>query len=165
MCEPATIATVAAITSATATVAQGVGQLQQGQYEYGVAKYNARQLENEATRTRNVGVEEEMRKRQEIAQQVSRQRTQLAAQGVDIGKGTAALIQENTIDIGEVDALRIRRNFEDQAEAMEDQSALTLSQGKAAKRAGKIAFGTSLLSAAGSFLGTDAGSKFAAKWF
>lgn len=162
MCEPVTIALAL---SATATVAQGFAAKQKGKFDFGVAKFNARQLENEATQTRNVGVEEENRKRRQTAELLSRQRVQLAAQGVELGSGSAEQIQQNTVDLGEVDALRVRSNFERQADSLEDQAGLTLAQGKAAKSAGNRAFLTSIVAAGGSFLGSAQGTKFASKWF
>lgn len=162
MCEPVTIGMAI---SAAATVAQGYAAKQKGEFDYGVAKFNARQLENEATQTRNVGVEQENEQRRRTAELLSRQRTQIAAQGVELGTGTAAQIQDNTVDLGEVDALRIRSNFEQQAESLEDRAELTTAQGRAAKSAGNRAFATSIAVASGSFLGSEAGSKFASKWF
>jgi hypothetical protein len=162
MCEPTTIALAL---SATATVAQGFSAKQKGKFDFGVAKFNARQLENEATQTKNVGVEEENRKRRQTAELLSRQRVQLAAQGVELGSGSAEQLQQNTIDLGEVDALRVRSNFELQAQSREDQAGLTLAQGKAAKSAGNRAFLTSLVTAGGTALIGGGGGQFASKWF
>lgn len=128
MCDPIT---------ATAVIVGGLqmyGSVQQGKADYAVAKYNARQQENQATRTRNKGVEEENKMRQATAEKVSRQRAQLAAGGVDVGAGTSVALQEGTLQVGEADALRIRSNFEDEAQSMDDQARLTLLAGRNAKR-------------------------------
>ncbi len=162
MCEPTTIALAL---SAVATVSQGYAAKQKGKFDFGVAKFNARQLENEAVQTRNVGVEEENRQRRKSAELLSRQRAQLAAQNVELGSGSAEQIQQNTIDLGEIDALRIRSNFERQAESLEDQAGITLAQGRAAKSAGNRAFTTSIVGAGASFLGSPQGGQFASKWF
>lgn len=157
MCDPVTIATV---TAATATVAQGYSARQQGIYQNEVSKYNARQASNEATRVRNLGVEEENRQREATAQLAARQRAQLAAQGVDLESGSAALIQEDTQVLGEADALRIRSNFEQRAESLDERSELIRDQGKKAASAGKFNFGVSLLQA-----GASMGGAYASKWY
>lgn len=162
MCEPATIAATVSVVS---TVAQGFQAKQQGEFQEGVSRYNARQLENEAVQTRNIGVEEENRQREQTAQLLSRQRAQIAASGVEIGAGSALQIQEDTQTIGEIDALRIRSNFERQAGSLEEQAELELVQGESAAEAGRSAFTGSLLS-----VGVGAGASalsggVASKWF
>lgn len=150
MCDPVTISATMMVVG---TVAQGYAAKQQGEYENDVAKYNARQMENEATRTRNKGVEEENKLRERTAQLSSKQRTQLAAAGVNLDVGSAFDIQEDTRILGEADALRVRSNFQDQAQSIDDQASITRSQGKAAKKAGRNSFYTSLLSASGQVAG------------
>lgn len=150
MCDPVTIGATMMVVG---TVAQGYAAKQQGEYQNNVAKYNARQMENEATRTRNKGVEEENKLRERTAQLSSKQRTQLAAAGVNLDVGSAFDIQEDTRILGEADALRVRSNFQDQAQSIDDQASITRSQGKAAKKAGRNAFYTSLLSAGGQVAG------------
>lgn len=147
MCDPVTASTLMVVAGAT----QAYGQVEQGRNARDVAEYNARELENQAISTRNKGVEEENIQRRKTAQLQSLQRAQLGAAGVDIDMGSAADIQQDTELLGEVDALRIRTNFEDQATQMERQGALTLQQGKRAERAGYI-------SAAGTLLGSMAGA-------
>ena len=150
MCEPATIAIAIA---ASGAVMQGYAAKQQGEFENDVSKYNARQLDNEATRTRNKGTEEEIKQRDKTAQLTSLQRAQLGASGVDIGSGSALALQQDAELIGEADALRIRSNFSDAATSLEDQSDITRSQGRAALQGGQKAFAGSLLSAGGSVAG------------
>ncbi|WP_461521173.1 virion core protein, T7 gp14 family [Porticoccus sp.] len=157
MCEPTTIA---AVTAAVATVAQGYTQRQQGIHQNEVSKYNERQLDNEATRVRNLGVEQENKQREATAQLQARQRAQLAAQGVDLESGSAELIQEDTRVLGEADALRIRSNFEDRAVSLGQQGDLVRAGGKAAASAGKFNFGVSLLKA-----GASLGGAYASQWY
>tara|TARA_R110000744_G_scaffold380326_3_gene500757 strand:+ start:21795 stop:22292 length:498 start_codon:yes stop_codon:yes gene_type:complete len=147
MCEPVTIAIAVA---AAGTVMQGYAAKQQGEFENDVSKYNSRQLDNEATRTRNKGTEEEIKQRDKTAQLTSLQRAQLGASGVDVGSGSALSLQEDAEMIGEADALRIRSNFSDAATSLEAQSDITRSQGKAALQAGQNAFKSSILQAGGS---------------
>lgn len=154
MCEPATIALTLAVVS---TVSQGYAAKQQGKHARGVAKYNARVKENEATLARTKGVEEENAARQRTAQLLSKQRAQLGAANVDLTSGSPLDLQEDTVLLGEVDALRIKGNFERGAGSLEQQAELTLAGGEAEEAGGKAAFGASLLSAAGTTV--------AAKWY
>ena len=150
MCEPVTIAIAIA---AAGTVMQGYAAKQQGEFENDVSKYNERQLQNEATRTRNKGTEEEIIQRDKTAQLTSLQRAQLGASGVGVDSGSALTLQQDAELIGEADALRIRSNFSDAAQSLDDQADITRSQGKAALQGGQKAFAGSLLSAGGSVAG------------
>ena len=158
MCDPVTLSAVASITGA---VAAGYQQVQQGRFQQGVADYNARVAENEAEETRNAGVEEENKQRQKTAQLLSKQRAQLGASGVDLTSGSALQIQQDTQTLGEVDALRIRSNFENQATSLETGADLTRTEGANARSAGFGRAAGTLLSGAGTALGTGV----ADKWF
>jgi len=158
MCEPATIAAVATVAS-TALVARG--QYQQGKYRKGVAEYNARVDENRAQETRRAGVEAENIQRQKTAQLLAKQRAQLGAANVELSSGSALQLQEDTVTLGEADALRIRSNFEAKARSLETGASLTLSQGEAAESAGVSGAGGTILSGTSTFLGTGV----ADKWF
>ena len=146
MCEPATIAFAL---MAVATVAEGYQAREQGKYQNDVSKYNAANMKNEAVHARNKGTEEENIHREKVQQMIARQRVQGAAQGVDIGSGSMLNLQQDTETLGDADALRIRSNFSNQADAIEKGAVLELSQGKAAEHAGDMAFKTSLLKAGG----------------
>lgn len=161
MCNPMLVLTVA---QAGIQMYQGRQQQQQAKAQGRVARqtanYNARLQENEAQRVRNIGVEEENKQRRMSAEILSNQRAQLGASGVQLNTGSALQLQEDTVNLGEVDALRIRRNYADEATAMEQGSTLTRFQGeseRAALRAeGNAAFTNSALSAAGTV---------ASKWY
>lgn len=56
------------------------------------------------------GRESEKRHRQDVKQLIGDQRAALAAQGVEVDSGSAAEIQEQTAELGELDALTIRNN-------------------------------------------------------
>lgn len=158
MCEPATIATTLMVVS---TVSQGYAAKQQGKYENEVAKYNARIQENEAIQVRNRGVEEENIMREKTARLLSKQRAQLGAAGVDLTTGSAADLQQDVELFGEVDALRIRSNFQREADVLQQQAEFTKATGRAAEKRGRQAFTGSLLSAGGQAFGAPVSSK----WF
>lgn len=106
----------------------------QGKMDEGVAKYNAAQQRNEAIRTAEAGVEAENMLRSEGAAKIGRQKTQLAAGGVDLGSSGAQDILQTTAYETELDAMRIRRNTGDQVQAMDEGVRLTLLTGRNAKK-------------------------------
>lgn len=121
MCDPATItATVAVVSMAYNMQTQEA----QAEYEAGVSNYKARVAENDAQRIRNKSVEEENIKRGQTAQLLSKQRAQIGAANIELGSGTALQLQEETLTLGEADALRIRSGYEEQAQALETQAKL-----------------------------------------
>ena len=139
MCDPVTATLV------TSAVIGSYSQQQQGEYANDVAKFNARQQENDATRVRNKGLEAEQASREKTAQLTSLQRAQLGASGVDVESGSAFSLQQDTETQGEVDALRIRGNFLDKAQVLDDTAVLTRDQGRNAERAGNFGAFASLL--------------------
>ncbi len=143
------------------TVASGVSQNQQAQFQSDSLQYQARVEENAATRTRNVGIEEENRHREEVAQLIGRQRARMAASGIRIDQGTSLDLQEDASILGEADAMRIRRNFTDRADVLDQQSSLSRFEAGATRQAGRNALAGSLLTAGGQFVG----SGVADKWF
>jgi len=163
MCSPV-LAVVVGLQVA-GTVATAYQQRQQGKYEKSVADYNARVLENDATRVRNISVERENDLRQRTAQLVSKQRAQAGASGIDVDSGSAFKLQQDAAVLGEADALRLRRNFDDKASSVENQATFTRAAGVAAEKQGnQRAIGT-LLSGAGNIGSTIVGSGVADKWF
>ena len=146
MCEPTTIAYVV---MAVAAVMKGKQDRQQGRFQNKVAKFNARQQENEAVNTRNAGVKAENKQRRATAELIARQRAQLGAANIELGSGSAFQLQDDAATLGEVDALTIRDNFENRASALDSGSTLSLAKGANAESAGQQSFNISLLSAAG----------------
>lgn len=149
MCEPTTLMIAATAMQATSTVMTGYQARQQGKFQEGVSKYNAARMRNEATQVRNKSVEQENTLRRQVAEQQARQRTQAAGSGVDVGSGSALQLQEDTALLGEVDALRIRSNFEQQAQGLEDQAYLTEEEGKNARKRGRNQFTASIFGGLG----------------
>lgn len=158
MCSPMAILVGAQIAS---TAFAAYGQIKQGEYARDVGKYNARVAENAAEQARRKGTEEEMTHRERVMQLLSKQRAQLGAANVDIGSGSALQLQEDTLTLGEVDALRIRSNTEEQVSSLRTQAKLAKSQGEAAYTAGVMGAGGTILSGAASVLSTG----LADKWF
>lgn len=157
------------VTAFTAAMAlyQGSQQRQQArrqaEYQERVAEVNARNQENEATKIRNQGVEEENRQRRMTAELLGRQRAQLGASGVVMDSGSALQLQDDTVSLGEEDALRIRGNYADQAESLETGAGYTRYEGQLqaseTRNAGDAAFTAGLIGAASTAL------PVASKWY
>lgn len=158
MCDPVSITAAVTLASTAFTVNQ---QRKQGEFQKGTADYNARVAENQAEETLKAGTESENIQRRKTAELLSKQRAQLGAANIDLSSGSALQLQENTVALGEADALRIRSNFENRAGALDTSAALTERSGEFAEQAvGPANVGT-ILSGAGSVLGTGV----ADKWF
>lgn len=149
MCDPVTATVVAGGLSIAGTVSQGYAQKQQGRYSEQVARYNARQMQNEAQQIGKQGVEAENLQRQQTAQLIGTQRAQIGASGVSLESGTPAQLLQDTATIGEADALRIRSNYNLQKQSALEQADLTIAEGRSRRLAGNAAFQGSLLSASG----------------
>lgn len=157
MCTP----TAMFVTTLLSTAMSMKAAKDQGDFEEGVAKYNARVAENTAQDVINKGVEEENIQRQKTAELLARQRAELGAAGVDIASGSALQLQQDTQTLGEADALRIRSGAEGQAQSLLTQAELTESQGEYAQVAASNKATGSLLKGASSVASTGV----ADKWF
>lgn len=82
----------------------------QGWFEAEQLGRNAAFAEEQASDALKRGAEAEQRSRGETAQLRGTQRASLAASGVDITSGSAAELQGDTTELGELDALMIRNN-------------------------------------------------------
>lgn len=158
MCDPVTISAAVAVASTAFQVQQA---RQQGKFQKGVADFNARTAENEAEATRTAATAAENTQRQRTAELLSRQRAQLGAAGVELGSGSALQLQQDTLTLGEADALRIRERGDVAFEALQTEAGLTESRGAFAEAAGRSAAVGSLLTGAGKTLDTGV----ADKWF
>jgi len=133
----------------------------QGDYDEGVAKYNARVAENNAEKARAKGTEAENAQREKTAQLLARQRAELGAANVSLESGSALQLQEDTVALGEADALRIRSNTDDQYDALINQTSLLEADAVNAQTAASNRATGSLLTNASSV----ANSRVADKWF
>lgn len=158
MCSPVA---VVAVTTVLSTAMTATAQRRQGKYQKAVGAYNARVAENQAQDVRRAGTEEENLRRRKTAELLSTQKAQLGAAGVELGSGSALQLQENTVTLGEADALRIRSNFEAQATALETGATLTRASGAAAERIGSTQAVGTILSGGAAALDTGV----ADKWF
>ncbi len=158
MCDPVTIAAVTTLATTGFSIAQSV---QQTREKKATAAYNSRVSENDAQNLRNQATEAENTLRSKTARLVSKQRAQLGAANIDLSSGSALQLQEDTLTLGEADALRIRNTGDSQFTSSMQQSELETAKGDFAETQGNFNIAGSLLSGAGKFASTGV----ADKWF
>jgi hypothetical protein len=136
---------VAGIIGAASTVSSGVSQWYQGdalkargRYEQQIAEHNAHIADMQAEDAIARGYEAEFTRRTQTNQLLGSQRVALAAQGIDIGSGSAADAQYDTQVIGELDATTIRNNARREAWGFRVDAADWRQRGKAARIEGEI---------------------------
>ena len=152
----------AAVAATAYSVYSSVQQSKQNaEAQKGTAEYNTRVAENDAQRSRNIANEKENALRLKNARLLSKQRAQLGAANIDLSSGSALQLQEDTINLGEADALRIRRTGDSQFSGLMQESELESAKGDLAESQGRFNIAGSLLSGAGDFMDTGV----ADKWF
>jgi hypothetical protein len=158
---------VMAALSAAGSAMQGMAARSAAKAQARVEEQNARLAELQGQDAVRRGGREEAKFRREQSMLEGRQRSLLAAGGVDIDSGSAAELQEASRMEGEEDAAVIRLNaqrekwgFDTQALNHRNAAAAARSAGRNAMTAGIVGGAASLLSAAGSagaFGGAKAG--------
>lgn len=126
-------------------------------YQAQVSERNQQIAAGNASNALAEGQVQEAQVRRQAAQTAGSQRASLAALGQVVGEGTAATIQNNTVQLAEADALQVRRNAERDALAFTLQGSQLGSDAVMQRQAGKSAATAGAISAAGSLL-TGAGS-------
>lgn len=105
----------------------------QGEAAASVALENAAMARAQGTDATTRGAYTESLVRQGTRQLVGQQRTALAAQGVDVGSGTALDVQSSTAYLGELDALMARNNAAREAWGFEVEASNYTTQANAAR--------------------------------
>lgn len=111
MCEPTTIMLVAsmALTAGAGLYAADASK-KAGEAQNTIAQRNAELEDYKGQMATNIGAVAEENHRAKVRQMVGSQRATLAANGVDLGSGTALDLIGETAEFGEADALTIRYN-------------------------------------------------------
>lgn len=166
MCDPLSItsACITAISTAIsvpAAIQQGKQAKATYEYQAKVAKKNAEIAQQNAGQERQSGIEEARLQRIKTLQTIGVQQTAMAANGIDIGSGTALDTIEDTAQMGELDALtteynseRNALNYEQQANNFLNQSNLDKMSAKNVSSASKINAISTGLNGIGSGLGS-----------
>jgi hypothetical protein len=153
MCEPATISTILLVSGMAVTAYAGNEQAkaerEAGNYQAEVAEVNAKQADYRAEQAGRIGAVKEEQHRAEVRRMAGNQRATLAANGVDVGSGTALALVDETYTLGEADALTIRYNAMNEAWGHRQTAVEFRQQGQFANYRGKTAAqGTYLTTAA-----------------
>lgn len=162
--DPSTIQMLSTAASGVGAVTGAIGSLRGGQanadasmYQAAVARNNQLVAERNAQYALEAGRSAESNQRQKTAQMIGAQRAAMAANGIDIGSGSALNLQSDTGAIGELDALTIRNNaarqaynYEAQAADFSANSSLMRMKASNDKKAGNIGAFSSLVGGASS---------------
>ena len=111
MCDPATLIAIGSVVTTVASTATGiVATQQQSKAQQAQYNYQAKLEAQNAAQEKQSGIEEARLKRLETQQKIAQQQAAMAANGIDIGSGTALDTVEDTATMGELDALTTQYN-------------------------------------------------------
>lgn len=116
------------------TIYSALAQDAAGVYNQAMAEYDAKQLDDLAVDAINRGESEAQRVGLEGRRVLGEQRAGLAGQGVDIGTGTAADIQMETMTLSARDQKTVRLNAMQEARGIRVQAASTRANGRMGAR-------------------------------
>ncbi|WP_028970161.1 virion core protein, T7 gp14 family [Sphingomonas sp. URHD0057] len=153
MCDPVSL-TVAA--TAVAALGQGYSALSanvQGRYEAKVASQNAHLEEGRAKDALQRGTTEAIRYGKQLSQAEGEQNAALAANGIDIGFGSAAAVRSDMARAGQEDSLTIYKNAAREAQGYEINAANYRSEALADKAKAKGAIVSGLFNIGSTVLG------------
>jgi hypothetical protein len=154
MCIPVAAAAIAAgAISAAGTVMQGYSAMQQGNYEAGVHRINAKLEREAAEQSLKAGESERKDFWRKVGQVKGQQAASMAANGIDLGFGTAARIQDDTQRLANEDATNLYENIHQRTRGYIINNWNERMAAKSAKQQGKAAFAGSLFQGASSLLG------------
>jgi hypothetical protein len=154
--------------TAASTLLGAAGAKQQSDASASAARYEAKVQDMNVTlseqRARDAlerGKVEEQQKREQVAQMQSKQRAAMAANGIDVGYGSALDIMVDTATLGEIDALTIRKNSANEAydyrvDAANGRASASLRRANAAntEAAGNLNAFSTILTGAGKAYGS-----------
>lgn len=138
-------AAIPMVISAVQGVSQASQQAEEGKVQQSIANYNANVAEQQALDAQRRGIMEAGERRAQTRQQIGRQRTALAASGVDVSSGSALDIFADTAAYGELDAQTIQSNAMREAYGYRTQSSNQRFQGSVANQAGRNRANSTLL--------------------
>lgn len=155
MCLPlaAGLAIASGVTGAIGSIMQGQQQKAQASYEASVAKNNANQEVSAYQDYRGAEVDERQRFWEKVAQQKGQQAASMAANGIDLGFGSAARLQTDTQLLADADAKNLYRNQDNRAKGYLIDAGNYTAEAMAAKMRGDAAQTNSYFGAFSSLLG------------
>lgn len=151
MCVPVAIAAGAA--AAAGSLVQGYSALQQGSYESATAKQNAALSREAAADSIETGRRERRDYWRKVGSVKGQQVASMAANGIDVGFGTAERIQEDTQQLANEDAENLYHNEAQRTRGFIIDASNYKQEAKAAKRRGVASAIGSVFGAASSLMG------------
>lgn len=145
-------ATAAISVVALGAGASAYGSMRSGKETKGIYDRNAQIADLQAQDAIERGAVQEKMQRRQTEQVIGSQRTSLAAQGVDVNKGSAMDVQADAAYLGELDALTIKNNAAKEAWGYKVQAQDARFKGKIAKREGEFGAFKTILGSAGELL-------------
>jgi hypothetical protein len=139
---PAILSAVAGIAG---TAVSALGAVQAGNAQNEVAQYNAKIADNNATAERERAAYDAGLIKDERRRVIGSQRAAMAANGLEISTGSPVAVLGDTTGQSEMDVLARLYGGESAATAYGNDATRMRIEGKAAKQAGKIGAGTTLL--------------------
>ena len=147
------IAIAAAVVGVVGAGTSAYASHQQGKTQQEIANNNAKMAEYAAQDAQKRGEEEAAAAQRRAAALKSSQRVALAANGLDLGYGTAADLQDQVDFFGQADAATARTNASLDAWRLRAGGANDAAQGAAARAAGDAQAAGTMLSAASTVAG------------
>lgn len=125
------------VAGATAAVAgagiSAAGAIQQGKQAEAIGEFNARAAERDAALARQAAGFEEARARERSRSLLASQRAALGASGRTVSEGSSLLLQAQTVEDAELDALAIRYSGSVQEARERGRASAERFQGRAAR--------------------------------
>jgi hypothetical protein len=137
---------VGAASSIAGGWAQSESYKAQGEYQGRMAELNARALEFEAAEAVRKGDSDANVVRRRANQILGKQRAGLAASGVDINTGTAAVVQQETEFMSEIDQMTVKNNAWREAFGLKSQASSVRQKGEMDRMLAEQSARTSLVS-------------------
>jgi lipopolysaccharide biosynthesis regulator YciM len=153
LCGPAALPLAAAGMAAMGSLMQGRSAMQQGNYEAGVHALNARIATDAAHDSVLQGQKEALQFYRKVGQVKGQQVAAMAANGIDVGSGTALTVQQDTEAAAQDDAANLYHEIDHRTDGFLLKSASDMGEAQAAKARGRSAMIGSVFQAAGSLMG------------
>lgn len=141
---------LSAVAGLAGTAVSAVGAIAAGNAQNDVAQYNAKIADNNATAERERASYDAGLIKDERRRVVGSQKAAMAANGLDISSGSPLAVLGDTTGQAEMDILARLYGGESAATAYGNDATRMRIEGKAAKQAGKIGAGSTLLTGLGS---------------
>lgn len=150
MCNPVVIGAVGIGLSVLGMAGNMIGNYYQGRVGHKMAKYQEEMARTSARQTRETGRSATRQQRIATEKAVGAQRAALGGSGVDVNMGSALDTQVETVQMGEMDALMIRQNYERQAWARLADSKMYAAAARASKETAGWGIASSFLTGSSS---------------